>query len=978
MPTKYKDYPIYTYDEPAVYSDFTGGINTDPSNEHLLETEMRDCVNMTYLSGALVKRKGAKKIASIVSDEDITNIQGIFLFTYRLTYIIVAANGKLYQGIYQPNTEIKLEYLPIKYSRKYTNKKFDEENAFEGLPILDETEIQASNEGYISTYYTNPVSKKEFNKVNRGSLEDFNSGYIRTGDTFTYGIYEYVATQNFTIQNILPTSSNQYWEEVQEIPQDTMSTFDASTIMHFNIGDYVLYNNKIYQCKKEYTNISKDAALTYEYLIESFKLYTYNLVETSYLHFQNNRKIEAATYNNKLYIATGTRIVEVDVYEGRLRAQPIKPYLCNMTEVKNLGYNLLSPYPEQAIASQKDTVTTGVSFLKVEAQADNKYTLIPIVNVQLGDNINNYKFRWEKYINNQWVVIVPFTSQDLTPPQTTISVDDADRYQYRVTMAQDFENANVTVAAAEDTFDYTKDYAVNDMVVSGGKVYICIYSKQPSQTIEYTLNNFSQYATVVTEGTEGEDPTRETKQIWMELYNSEVLPFLDYDTETGTTSIVMHSDYTIDKTGGFFGSATSVLFNKNLGVSDSFTLIHSCTKIVVDGEKLLFYDDAYNSGMWFKTIIKNPGYITNNGNLSFKTTKNESVIKVVPFQGNILVFANADNVGGSIHLVSGNGDDYNDESGYYSPYKRSTINSSISCDNANTIQVCDNIIVFKYFNRIYYINASDLSNDVVKVTSCNDRIMSKSPEVEIPWDNNDCISEVTDTYYALIWKKEYEYDEVAEELILKHPGLKVKLYYKMSKQLEDGSFSAPWLRDESNYFNVDNIVYIKGKPIYLYNNLLISMDEDTYEDMGEVIETKVHFRGYDNGYPKNTKLLNNILVYYHRNQYNKIDFSIKAFNEAGHLLLDSDKKNVSLQDARALKEGMKISQETTRVGSTIVDSKVFNSKYSFPYLLIDSVITSKNKGEFSISSITYNYTSTGTPDITQYDLYSKIIRPKEI
>ena len=60
MPTKYKDYPIYTYDEPSTKSDFTGGINTDPSNEHLLENEMRDCVNMDYLSGALVKRKGAE------------------------------------------------------------------------------------------------------------------------------------------------------------------------------------------------------------------------------------------------------------------------------------------------------------------------------------------------------------------------------------------------------------------------------------------------------------------------------------------------------------------------------------------------------------------------------------------------------------------------------------------------------------------------------------------------------------------------------------------------------------------------------------------------------------------------------------------------------------------------------------------------------------------------------------------------------
>ena len=92
MPTRTKDYPIYTYDEPAIYKDFSGGINTDPSNEHLLENEMRDCVNMHYLSGALVKRKGAKKLCDISCDDDLVNIQGIFLFTYRITYIIVAAS----------------------------------------------------------------------------------------------------------------------------------------------------------------------------------------------------------------------------------------------------------------------------------------------------------------------------------------------------------------------------------------------------------------------------------------------------------------------------------------------------------------------------------------------------------------------------------------------------------------------------------------------------------------------------------------------------------------------------------------------------------------------------------------------------------------------------------------------------------------------------------------------------------------------
>ena len=106
-----------------------------------------------------------------------------------------------------------------------------------------------------------------------------------------------------------------------------------------------------------------------------------------------------------------------------------------------------------------------------------------------------------------------------------------------------------------------------------------------------------------------------------------------------------------------------MLFNNDLQVSDDFILIHSCTKILADGNKLLLYGDRFNSGQWFKTIINNPYYITDRGSLSFKTTKNESLIKVVPFQGNLIAFANSDNVGGSIHLIQGNGDDYDDQSG---------------------------------------------------------------------------------------------------------------------------------------------------------------------------------------------------------------------------------------------------------------------------------------------------------------------------
>lgn len=325
-------------------------------------------------------------------------------------------------------------------------------------------------------------------------------------------------------------------------------------------------------------------------------------------------------------------------------------------------------------------------------------------------------------------------------------------------------------------------------------------------------------------------------------------------------------------------------------------------------------------------------------------------------------------------MITGNGDDWDDQSGYYSPYRRSTINATVSCDNANTVQVCENILVFKYFDTLYYISGSELNNEVVSVYSCNDRIKHNNNFVKIPWDDNSCISEVTEDYYALIWKEKYSIQN--EDLVLERPALKVKMYYKLGTQ-QNEKIVYPWLRDESDYFNIDHILYIKGKPIYLYNNTLTTFHNEVYTDYDKIYTCQVHFRGEDLNYPKMIKLLSNILVYYHRNQYSKIDFDLKVKNEAGHILLDSSRKRSSLQDLRALRTGDTLVDGEVRLDSTILDSKVFNCAYKFPCLLADSTITATNDKEFSISSITYNYLTAETPDQTQYDLYTNILRPQD-
>lgn len=1048
MPTKYKDYPIYTYDEPSSHSDFTGGINLGPSNEHLLDNEMRDCVNMTYLSGALVKRKGAEILSRVVCDEDLTNIQGIFLYTFKLTYLIIAANGKLYYGVFNEDIDIQLERLYIYQQIEQADNLYNPLDTLAGIEEYTQG-LSSKHNGYKQVYYSNPTLGKSYLSNVRGKYEDISGGIFNIGDivTHTVGLINrrFLCIEAF--EKIIINPSNTLYWELYTKSTNTSKPFDESKI-EYHLNDIVLYNNDNYICINTYYNYkqlpTKDnvegTTLTHKFICVDADSET-NWSKKTSLIFQNYRDIECASINNKLIVATGTRLCEIYPEDNLLKAKPIVPYLINNSELINIGFNYLSPYPEQCITNQINTITTQLHAVKIEKQVGGMFKLTPIVSISQGDSINEYKFKWEKLINDTWYTIITFKSQFakyieadtgnlVTQKESTqamsITVTDADKYLYRVTMAKNFDYPNDYPDARP--FSSTRDYKQNEVIIESNIYYRCLQTYN-HKDFYYLNDTFNIVARQIVDG----QLTETYRVLWEVLYKTENVLILDTQDEKvfypdkfpkyweatkldidrqadwsdgfnskytsgnlvkfnkvvykclkdhtariKTTSYISDFDYIVNKTLEVENNqASSVLFNKELNIEDTFLTINSCTKILADGYKLLLYDDLYNSGMWFKSIISNPYYITDRGSLSFKTLKNESVIKVIPFQGNLIVFANSDNAGGSIHLVKGNGDDYNAQDGYYSPYQRKTINASISCDNPKTVQVCDNILVFKYFNRIYYINASDLDNDTVKVNPCNDKLLSSSKDVQIPWEDKDCISIVTNDYYALIWKEKYYIDNNGD-LILEHPGIRVKMYYKLSNQQKNGLYYSPWLRDESEYFNVDYIVYYKGNPLYLYRNLLLNFNGKSYDDLDKPFECKIKLKGYQLEYPNMIKLLQNVSVYYHRDQSSNVDFKIEVRNEAGHILISKDDNKKSSQELRVLfanKEKHKV--DSIRLDSTIQDIKQVNASYAFPCLLAEACITANNRGIFSLSNVVFNYTTCEQADQTQFDLYNKIIRPQD-
>jgi hypothetical protein len=923
MPALVKKYPVYVPDEPISYKNFIGGINSDQSNEHLTEVEIRDGLNVHFQSGGLVKRKGAKILSKLISDVTLNNIQGVFLYTYRITYVIIAADGKLFYGTYSPNAEIKINPLPILFYDINEVIINNPQNMKLGLPIYDETNIDSiplNHRGYV---FNKPFT---VNGIARNFVGEFN--YLPEG--FTIRVNDYVLLENnyylrlndnYLLNFIKPTNT-QFWstltnQELTEIENESIVTWNENKIL-YKVNEVVYYNQVAYKCIRQHyvrNNNNITDSSDFENIEKPLAEFTY----------QNQNNIEGSTYKNILYLATGTRIVEVYINENNLLvARVMLPKLIDAYVAKEVGLNQLSPFPENCLSTFEDQVITSVSNVVVYHRIindENSFELKPILTLAAGDNINDYYFRWEKLINGVWYVvkrfrdnfanvfvydengiIVPFKEKFNS---SYLIVDDADQYQYRVTIAKSFS---------------------------------IIESPTETTEIVYELESLKTY----------------NKPDSFDLKVNKII-------------------------GDFFGQATSVIYrpkvfndelNSNTAQPSLYQVINSCKKVFADGNKFLYYNDSYSSGEWFKSIIDNPNFIALRGGLSFKTNKNEELLKVISFAGNIIAFANAENIGGSIHIILGNGDDVESDQ-YYSPYRRKTISPEISTDNANSVQVAENLLFFKHFDNIYFIQAGELDNERVTLYSANDKIKFPNKNFVIPWNDNSCISEVTEDHYSLLWPEQVIVEN--NEVFKVREALRIKLYFKFYQNIM-GKVYFSWLRDEGKVFNTQHILYVNKKPIYLYNNSLVTLhDNTTWTDFDEVYPCKIIFRSYDLDKPKMYKLLDNLTLFYNRNQYYDTGLWVKAFNEAGHTILEYNNENL-IQNLKTLRVGDQLNNTTLKLDSTLIDTKVINTKYKFPFLSTQVEVRNETKGEFSFGSITFNYTTVDIPDQNPYAIYADAIR----
>jgi len=628
--------------------------------------------------------------------------------------------------------------------------------------------------------------------------------------------------------------------------------------------------------------------------------------------FQNKYDIEAGSYENRLYIATGTRFIQVQKEDDdTLIAVPVFPYKPTSSEMKMIGMNLLSPYPiycqnESFYDDVKTSIGSVLATYFATRDGNRFYRVRAIMSYAAGESEKDYFFKWEEI----------------------------DQYG----------NASPVIDFNNETYMYIFNCVPGPtgMPLSQGKDFIEVPESRLKQGFKYRCTFANKFEVDV-------------------MTNTRKIEVISYGQEQ------TYQDYIMDVALGWFGSATSIEpLYADQEPNDIWKQIQTCKKMLMDGNKIVLYDDAFDSGNWFKTVIDHPAYILQRNSLNFRTGKNEKIIKAVHFKGLIVVFSNNPKLGGNIALVTGNGDDYAGNEYEYSPYKRAVVNVNVSCDNDKTIQVAENNLIFKYGKNIFQLSASELNLEIVNLQTLNDKLRLRNEYVNIPWEDNECVSEITDNYYGLIWPEKLTVEH--GEVFVEREAMRLKMYYKLATQGEDKIYY-PWLRDESKTFNVRKIIYMDGIATHLYDNRLIQYSGDNFNDLGNRYTSKYVFRSYDLNYPGIVKFIHGVIVYYYRGRTSSSVFTLKVNNEAGYPLMEQTES-----EAKVFQTGDNIGSTPGQLDLENVSVKIFHAPYKFPCLLADTNIIINNDGDFSLGSVTYLFTTAELPDTSMTPDYRKIIR----
>ena len=736
------------------------------------------------------------------------------------------------------------------------------------------------------------------------------------------------------------------------------------------------------------------------------------------LIIQNTKRVQGVPIEDYFILATGLRVLKIteefdqENNDYFLYAKVLEAYKPNSWEYQNIGVNNLSPFPNYYIDETQEVPMTSIGQIKTypkELDARTKeVTVTALVNCLKGYTKYDLYYKWEARVgaNNEWVTLLYWNSEKNNGESSK------GKFTYKITEA-DIKKINS-----------------GNVLRSGDSLFV-----RCTLTSDFQLSYRTTTKTYI----------KDTD---------------DYGDFVADQAVAQYSKTHITK-------VVRDLYNpsdpNNTKPDEQFLRLHSCTKVVSDGTKLLFYDDAYDSCEWYKTVVGQVNYLSYGGNLNFRTNKNEKLIGVCIFDKNIVVFSDNEQLGGNISVVTGNGDDYNDGD-YYSPYKRTIVNTNVSCDAYNTIQVAENYIIFKYRNDIYMLDTNDLDAERVQVITINDKVKQKLNNVEFPLDRirephkeehleydfheyskclkpDEIFSEVYDGFYGIVFPHQgfhvdtFEYPDEAlknydgsnseyidklrgrkiENISVK-PGLRWKCYFRKGTVYQNGGKTFyPWLRDTSKYLNICSILNINGESTMVtYNGELVQFNNEDYSGLDEYnYKVRMSTRCYDMELPTLCKFMDNLNVYYNRDFTKNLYMDCYVKNEASYYIYTPNTEAfVNLNDTMGevkFDERYKVDDvlnllpgygpldkyddeplvdpidkpvqvlNEVALDTAVLDRPSFTSitltpKYRFPFLSAQFILELKSNQAFSLSSLTFSFTSNDMPDFTREKLYRDILK----
>ena len=247
------------------------------------------------------------------------------------------------------------------------------------------------------------------------------------------------------------------------------------------------------------------------------------------------------------------------------------------------------------------------------------------------------------------------------------------------------------------------------------------------------------------------------------------------------------------------------------------------------------------------------------------------------------------------------------------------------------------------------------------------------------------------------------------------PGLRWKCYFRNGQLYQAGGKTYyPWLRDTSHYLNIVSTLEINGESTMVtMDGLVVQFIDDEYKGE-EDYKVRVVTKCYDQELPTLCKFLDNLNVYYNRDFSEIFYANMFVKNEAGYYiytpnteayinLINSPVGEVKFDERYKIDDAMNLLPgyepleqydeypyidpmdkpvqilNDTDLDTATLDRPSFTSvtltpQYRFPYLSSQFILEMKSNQMFSLSSLTFSFTSNDMPDFTREKLYRDILK----